>query len=211
MTHDIKRVVVTGTVGVGKTTLIRSISDIKTVDTERKATDETKLLKPNTTVSMHFGRIQMNNSTIVHLFGTPGQLRFDFMWDLLISRANACILLVSANRPHESDRTRQIIDFINKRVQIPMVVGMTHADFPGALNAERIARNIGYGHVSNRPPFVTVNPTQPISIKKLLQVVLKQLTPKQQNQKPFRKISKYNLTNISKVNKLKNLSQVKFY
>ena len=63
--------VVTGPVGAGKSTFIRSVSEIETVDTDRRATDETSLLKQKTTVAFDFGRLQFNPDMALHLYGTP--------------------------------------------------------------------------------------------------------------------------------------------
>lgn len=83
----ILRVVVTGGVGAGKTSLIRTISEIEVVDTDKKATDEVRQLKEKTTVALDFGRLTIASNQSLHLYGTPGQLRFDFMWDILIAKA----------------------------------------------------------------------------------------------------------------------------
>jgi uncharacterized protein len=95
---EIFKIAVTGNVGAGKTTFIRTISEIKVVDTERRATDETASLKENTTVAFDFGRITLNPEQVLYLYGTPGQSRFDFMWDIVINQVEAYVLLVLAAR-----------------------------------------------------------------------------------------------------------------
>jgi len=74
------KMVISGAVNAGKTQFIRAISEIEVVSTERKATDDTKDIKKETTVAMDFGRISVGDDLVLHLFGTPGQKRFDFMW-----------------------------------------------------------------------------------------------------------------------------------
>ena len=76
---EVLRLVVTGPFGAGKSTFIRSISEIDTVDTDCKATDETAQLKQKTTVALDFGRLQFGKNMSLHIYGTPGQTRFDFM------------------------------------------------------------------------------------------------------------------------------------
>jgi len=98
---EVMRLIVTGTVGAGKSTFIRAVSEIEVVDTDTRATDETALLKKKTTVAFDFGRLQFGPDMALHLYGTPGQTRFDFMWDLLIHKAHAYIVLVAAHRPRE--------------------------------------------------------------------------------------------------------------
>jgi len=79
------KMVVTGPFSAGKTEFIRTVSEIDVVSTERKITDETKSVKEATTVAMDFGRITVDEDLVLYLFGTPGQKRFDFMWEILSS------------------------------------------------------------------------------------------------------------------------------
>src|ERR687886_1297256 len=167
------RLVVAGTVGAGKSTLVRTLSEIEVVDTDRTAPDETALLKAETTVALDFGRLVLSPSMDLHLYGTPGQARFDFMWDLLIQNAHCYILLVAANRPNDFSYAREIISFINERVEIPMVIGLTHMDCPGALLPEEILTNLGYDiHDKTRPPAVNLNPNDRTSVLEGLVVLM---------------------------------------
>jgi signal recognition particle receptor subunit beta len=95
------------------------------------------------------------------------------MWDLLIQNAHCYILLVAAHRPNDFNYAREIISFINERVQIPMIIGLTHVDCPGALNPEEIVMNLGYDiHDKNRPPIVNVNPNERTSVLESLVVLM---------------------------------------
>ncbi len=161
---EIMRLVVTGPVGAGKSTFIRSVSEIEVVDTDRQATDETAELKPKTTVAFDFGRLQFGSEMALHLYGTPGQSRFDFMWDILIRQAHAYILLVAAHRPLEFRYARRIASFMNQRRQVPMIIGLTHTDLPTSWQAENIAIALGYIDPQDCPPIVTVNATEQVSV-----------------------------------------------
>lgn len=77
------KIIFTGPVGVGKTTAIASLSDEPPVQTDASASDMTSVRKGYTTVAMDYGLIQLDENTKIHLYGTPGQERFDFMWDIL--------------------------------------------------------------------------------------------------------------------------------
>lgn len=158
------RLIVTGTVGAGKTTFIRSISEIEVVDTDAIATDETALLKHKTTVAFDFGRLQFSPEMALHLYGTPGQSRFDFMWDILIRKAHAYILLVAAHRPRDFRQARKIMNFMNQRAQIPMIIGLTHTDYPDAWSEEDVFLALGYEDENQLPPIVKVNPMQRDSV-----------------------------------------------
>lgn len=143
------RLVIAGPVGAGKTTFVRTISEIDVVDTDRVATDHTADIKAKTTVAFDFGRINIGDNFALQLYGTPGQERFDFMWDMLIKDAHACIILVAAHRPNEFRYARQIANFMNQRKQIPMVIGITHGDDPEAWDQENIAIAMGLNNEAN--------------------------------------------------------------
>ena len=154
---EIMNLVVTGTVGAGKTTFIRSVSEIEVVDTDRKATDDVANLKQNTTVSMDFGTLQFGDEMALHIYGTPGQTRFDFMWEILIERAHAYVLLIAAHRPSEFHHARRIMNFMNRQANIPMIIGLTHSDCEGAWSSEDIALALGYQEITQQPPIVLVD------------------------------------------------------
>ena len=83
------KIIFGGQVGAGKTTAIAAISDVPVVKTEARASDDVALRKDTTTVAMDYGLINLPGGEKVHLFGTPGQTRFSFMWDVLIDNAAA--------------------------------------------------------------------------------------------------------------------------
>lgn len=166
------RIVVTGPVGAGKSTFVRTFSETAVVDTERTATDQTSLMKKKTTVAFDLGMRTLGSKMDLQIYGTPGQSRFDFMWDMLIRRAHAYILLVAANRSTDFQDAREIVSFMNQRVQIPMVVGMTCTDLPGAWGQEHIMFALGYTSDQNRPPIIKVNPNERTSVFEALMVLL---------------------------------------
>ncbi|MBD2254432.1 GTP-binding protein [Nostoc parmelioides] len=172
---EIMRLIVTGTVGAGKSTFIRSVSEIEVVDTDTCATDETALLKKKTTVAFDFGRLQFGSDMALHLYGTPGQSRFDFMWDILIRKAHAYILLVAAHRPREFRQARNILTFMNQRMQIPMIIGLSHTDCPGAWLEEDVFLALGFMDENNRPPIVKVDPTKQESVSEAVIVLVQHL------------------------------------
>ncbi|MEA5552475.1 ATP/GTP-binding protein [Anabaena cylindrica UHCC 0172] len=172
---EVMRLIVTGSVGAGKSTFIRSVSEIEVVDTDTRATDETALLKQKTTVAFDFGRLQFGPDMALHLYGTPGQSRFDFMWDILIRKAHAYILLIAAHRAREFRHARKILNFMEERAQVPMIIGLTHTDCPGAWSEEDVYLAIGYVNEDQRPPMVRVNPNEGDSVAEAVIVLVQSL------------------------------------
>lgn len=162
------RLVIAGTPGCGKSTFVRTISEIEVVDTERAATDSTSLLKKRTTVAFDYGRFSFGPALEVQIYGTPGQSRFNFMWDFLIKNAHTYILLVAAHRPDDFHYARQIIAFMNQRVQIPMLIGLTHTDCPDISSPDEIMLRLGYMNERNRPPVIKINPNERNSVVEAL-------------------------------------------
>ncbi|HXH78978.1 ATP/GTP-binding protein [Nocardioides sp.] len=104
------KIVIAGGFGVGKTTLVGSVSEIQPLRTEALVTNESEGVdnldavpsKHTTTVAMDFGRLTLGEDLILYLFGTPGQRRFWFMWDDLCLGAIGAIVIVDTNRLDES-------------------------------------------------------------------------------------------------------------
>lgn len=172
------RVVITGTVGAGKSTFVRTASEIDVVEIERKVSDsDTEAsFKDTTTVAFDFGKLVLDANKILYMYGTPGQTRFDFMWDILIKGADAYILLVTANQPNSFSYAQDILSFMNARVQVPMLIGLTHTDCAGTLTVEEIVKRLGIVNNQHRPPILNVNPQLKPSVLKALKVLTQHIS-----------------------------------
>jgi small GTP-binding protein len=122
------KIVVTGPFAAGKTTLIRTISEITVLSTEKGISDDTRSTKTDTTVAMDFGRITIDRDLVLYLFGTPGQDRFDFMWEILGEGMLGYVVLVDASRPESLDEAAGIVRAFGKMAHVPFVVGLNRAD-----------------------------------------------------------------------------------
>ncbi len=129
------KLVVSGPVGSGKTTFIQTLSETAVVSTDEQASED--IGKASTTVAMDFGTVHIDD-TLLFLFGTPGQERFDFMWDVLCEGALGLLVLVSASKPSDFRHSRHILEFISSRYSLPYIVGVTHRDEPDAWAAEDV-------------------------------------------------------------------------
>ncbi len=129
------KIVVAGPVYAGKTTLIQTVSDVHVLSTEEPASED--IGKETTTVALDFGFLTLGGFQ-VHLFGTPGQERFDFMWSILCEGATGLILMVNASRVRDFPAARRMLDFITSQIPIPFVIGVTHLDSPNHWDIEDI-------------------------------------------------------------------------
>jgi signal recognition particle receptor subunit beta len=121
------KVVVTGPFAAGKTTLIRTISEITVLSTERGVSDSTRKRKAETTVAMDFGRITIDRDLVLYLFGTPGQDRFDFMWEILGEGMIGYLLLVDASQEGSVDEAAGIHEAFRRMARVPYVVAVNRA------------------------------------------------------------------------------------
>jgi signal recognition particle receptor subunit beta len=126
------KIVVAGGFGVGKTTLVTSVSEITPLQTEAlmtQASEETDDLtgtpeKLTTTVAMDFGRITLDDDLVLYLFGTPGQQRFWFMWDDLVRGAIGAVVLADTRRLSDCFPARDYFESCG----LPYVVAVNHFD-----------------------------------------------------------------------------------
>lgn len=142
------KMVITGPFSAGKTEFISSISEIDVVRTERQITSEAeRQVKDQTTVAMDFGRITVDDDLVLYLFGTPGQRRFDFMWEILAEGMLGFVVMVDSTKPETFREAKSILETFRAYAPTPYVVAANKQDLPDAWSVEdlRIALRIEDG------------------------------------------------------------------
>ena len=130
--HRAIKILLAGGFGVGKTTLVGAVSEIRPLRTEELLTESSRHIdstvgverKTTTTVAMDFGRITLREDLVLYLFGTPGQQRFWFMWDELAVGALGAVVLTDTRRLADCFPA---VDYFERR-QIPFIVAVNCFD-----------------------------------------------------------------------------------
>ncbi|GAV20976.1 ADP-ribosylation factor family protein [Mariprofundus micogutta] len=143
MGSKVVKLVVTGPVNAGKTTLIRGLSDVPVVCTNEMATDVVSEVKEGTTVAMDHGICYPSEDLELHLYGTPGQRRFDFMWEILAVGANGVLFLVDGSDETSLEELKYIYNHFGERTTLGRLVAVTRQDVSGAVQSEDLAAMLG--------------------------------------------------------------------
>lgn len=170
------KIIFTGPVGAGKTTAIGSISDSPPVKTDATASDMTKNRKSATTVAMDYGVMNLPGGEKVHLYGTPGQERFDFMWDILTAGGIGLILLLDNSRAEPFQDMRFFLDAFDTFIRKTAVaIGVTQMDIssqPSINDYHQQLQALGL-----KPPVFAVDAREHNDVSLLVQALLYSLDP----------------------------------
>ena len=171
------KIIFSGPVGAGKTTSIATISDVEPFVTEQIATDHVRDRKEQTTVAMDYGMLKLENNERVHLYGTPGQERFNFMWDILTDGGVGLILLIDNKRPNPLDDFAFFLQLFKKFIeQTAVVVGVTRMDLtlkPILQDYHRVMREL-----SLNIPVFEVDARERKDVSYLVQTLMYSLDPR---------------------------------
>jgi signal recognition particle receptor subunit beta len=122
-----RKLVVIGNVGAGKSTIIKTLSEIEPVDTDVESSVD--IGKELTTVGIDYGRITLAKDLAIGIYGVPGQKRYSFVWDMVKENMWACVLLLRSDEVPSDEELLELIQyFIDDKNETPLVVGVTHTD-----------------------------------------------------------------------------------
>lgn len=155
------KLVIAGPVAAGKSTFVRTLSTTEVVDTDEVASEN--IGKQATTVAMDFGTLDLDGIPL-QLYGTPGQDRFDFMWEILSEGALGMVLLVHGQRPGDFPKARDILEFITSRMPVPFIIGVTHQDLEPVWHPDEVADYFDVDHSQ----AIGLQTTQPESAAQVL-------------------------------------------
>ena len=168
--------VVSGGFGAGKTTFVSAISEVPPLRTEAAMTSVAADVdrrkgsenKTTTTVAMDFGRLTVDESLVMYLFGTPGQERFGFMWDNITAGALGAVILVDTNR---LDQSFPAVDHFEAK-RIPFVVAVNRFEDRPAHDLDEVRAALG---IAAQIPMTECDARRTDSAKDVLLLLLETL------------------------------------
>ena len=170
------KIIFAGPVGAGKTTAISVMSDTPPIRTDEVASDMTTTRKPKTTVALDYGSMRLSSGECIHLYGTPGQERFDFMWEILVEGALGVILLLDNTRPDPFADMRFFTEsFAKLTANRYVAVGVTQMDVkatPPLTAYQDAAQQLGLN-----VPIFEVDARQRKDVSVLLRALLYSIDP----------------------------------
>ncbi len=170
------KIIFSGPVGAGKTTAISALSDTPIISSNEQATDMTRERKRETTVAMDYGIMKLDGDERIHLYGTPGQERFNFMWEILVEGGIGLILLLNNNRPDPFKDLKFFLEsFEDFITDTAVAIGVTRMDEAQTPSLEDYHE---YLETENRKfPVFEVDARERADVSLLVEALLYSLDP----------------------------------
>jgi signal recognition particle receptor subunit beta len=170
------KIIFTGPVGSGKTTAIAAISDVRPIKTDVAASDMTKVRKATTTVALDYGMIVVEGGVKIHLYGTPGQERFDFMWEILKTGGIGLIILLDNTRPDPFQDMRFFLESFRSFIEeTGVAIGVTQMDLDGRFSIDDYYDQLKI--LKLNPPIFSVDARVKQDVSLLIQSLMYSIDP----------------------------------
>lgn len=167
------KIVILGSMGAGKSTLVRTVAGGEVVDTDVENTDAVSA-KLATTVAMDYADMALPNGDRIRLYGSPGQTRFSFIWPILLEGASGAVVLLDASAEDALAEIDQYLDtLLEHAAAVPAVVGLTKLDLAPGDTVQGIA-----AHVASRArglPVVPLDAREDAQILMLMDILMTQI------------------------------------
>lgn len=167
------KILITGTMGAGKTTAIAAVSDIKPLSTDVRNNDMS-VAKALTTVGMDYGELALGDGEVLRIYGTPGQERYNFMWKILVKGSMGLVILIDNSRPDPlADLEMYVEGFSDFIASSPCVVGVGRMETHASPHMDQFAETLD--RLNARCPVVAVDVRERDQVVQLLDLLLVQM------------------------------------
>lgn len=130
------KIIFAGSMGAGKTTAIKSLSESEVVSTDVTNSDRKAHSKLLTTVGIDYGQIMLPPDVKIGLYGTPGQERFELVWRIVTEGALGAIIMVDSSNPKAPQELPYYVNYFHRHKMNNIIVAITHCDMPGYLTLD---------------------------------------------------------------------------
>jgi len=177
------KIVITGVTGAGKTTAIRAVSEIEPVSTD-VGNHDAAVAKEFTTVGLDYGEITLSNGHVLRLYGTPGQVRFEFMWQILAKGALGLIILMDNSQENALASLDTYLDSFSELIdRTACVVGVGRLESHPQPDLDSYAARLAQRNV--HCPVVPVDVRRKADVLMLFDLLLTQLELKTETADDF--------------------------
>ncbi len=168
---EIAKLLVTGPFGSGKSTFIEYVTDEQFSGNDVPTTGELAQYKSMTTVGMDFGILHVDDELDVHLFGTPGQARFNFMWKIMAKGALGTLFLVDGASERALSEAKTMLQAYHEMSDMKLVIGVSKQDLPEAKSLNDIAEMLEIGDI----PMFAIDAREDSDAKFLIMALLQEV------------------------------------